>query len=182
MLRLSIAHRHPAAFRLSRRAGRVGLLLLLWWSLRPGIAFGQLAKPAAPDVATGSATAWPGMGVVTLPGGEVEATGVVGRVRHRHWWKRWLRSEILVLQTGEEVFSLIRGRNRRVVAELETQVGKAVTVRGPVIPGWERHPRRAIKVQAWRASSVPVAAGATATPTKAIASSPVVPGGASPAR
>jgi hypothetical protein len=161
---------------------RAGLLLVLWWSLRPGIAGGQVATTVAPDVATGSATVWPGMGVVTLPGGEVEATGVVGRVRHRHWWKRWLRSEILVLQTGEEVFSLIRGRNRRVVAELETQVGKAVTVRGPVIPGWERHPRRAIKVQAWRAAPASLAVGATATPSQAIASSPVVPGGPAPAR
>ena len=80
----------------------------------------------------------------------VEKTGRIGKERARQGFRRWSRDEVLVLYTENGAFSLLRGRNKRVVAQVEAYLGKRLTVTGLIVPASTRHPRPGLKVYAFK--------------------------------
>lgn len=76
----------------------------------------------------------------------IEKTGFIRQERSRLDWNRWMGDRILVLNCPEESFSLLRGSDKRVVARVEKFVGKELSIKGIVVPGNRRHPRRGLRV------------------------------------
>ncbi len=118
-----------------------------------------------------------------IPDGVVEKTGVLSKERSKHWFRKWVRDEILVLHTPEGPYSLLRGWNKLVVQKLDELVGKRVTVTGLEVAPSQRHKRAGLKVFDFREAPVPASAGPlldlappvqeeSASPTREIASGP----------
>ncbi len=87
----------------------------------------------------------------------VRKIGTIRQEKSRLDWNRWWGDRILVLVCPEESFTLLRGRDKRVVARLEQYIGKRVEVTGELVPPQSRHPRSGLKV--YEFSEQPAASG-----------------------
>ncbi|MFZ2959711.1 MAG: hypothetical protein WA705_22740 [Candidatus Ozemobacteraceae bacterium] len=84
----------------------------------------------------------------------VTMTGKISRETCKRRFRRWMRDEVLVLNVASESFTLLRGRNKRVVADIEGFIGKELTILGELVPPNERHPRFGFKVLAFSEAGV----------------------------
>ena len=76
----------------------------------------------------------------------ITVSGLVRQERSERRFRKWMRDMVLVIVTPEESFTLLRGRDKRVVARIEEQIGKSIVVQGEVVPASRRHSRRGLKV------------------------------------
>ena len=84
----------------------------------------------------------------------ITMTGKISRETCKRRFRRWMRDEVLVLNVASESFTLLRGRNKRVVADIEGFIGKELTIRGELVPPNDRHPRFGFKVLAFSEAGV----------------------------
>ena len=78
-----------------------------------------------------------------------EKTGTILSERVRRGFRRIMGDRVLVLQTPQESFTLLRGRNKLVVQEIEKFIGREISVQGVLVPANKRFPRRGIKVMSF---------------------------------